>query len=164
MLIASEVRQDSKMEDQQQQQLNLFVQDIGDLSALIEIKSKELKASIVREHASLEALDKLRVRMLASDGKVFDCDDIAMVDEEITTHRGAVRDMKRNLEAEQVKQAAHAKLFREMYAALCGRSLVLEEENDVLSHHPNLLLKLANKQLELETMLQARIKLATAPR
>jgi hypothetical protein len=140
--------------------VTLFMEDIGELSALIECRSRELDTAIVTEQTSLESLDRLRSRMLASDGNVFDRDDVSMVDEEICTHRDLIRDMKRNLEAEQAKQAAHAKLFQEMSGALQGRSSVLEDENDVLACHPKLLLKLATKQLELETMLKDRVKLA----
>ncbi len=147
-----------------QDQIALFTQNLSELSLAVDNRRKEIDTSILCEQEAIEALDRLRARMVGAEGGVFDRDDVSMVDEEINAHKDALRDMKRSLEAEQAKQVAHAKLFQEMSGALIGRSTVLEEENSVLSDHLTLLSRLAKKQLELETMLQERLRLATSLR
>ena len=141
----------------------VFANDIRELSATVAARQKELETLVASEEAAIEELVKLRARMVTSEG-VFDRDDVAMVDEEIGSHREIIQDKKRRLEAEQAKQAAHAKIYDEMSKTLFGRSSILEEENTVLSDHPRLLQRLAQKQLELETMLQERLRCATALR
>lgn len=139
--------------------------DLAQLEAAVEARRRELTASIDIEEAAVDSLARLRQRMLAdAQESTFDCDDIAMVDEEIAAHKEAARDMRKTMEAVHARQAAHARLFKEMASTLSGRSTVLEQENDVLAQHPRLLERLAAKQLELEGMLQDCVRAAASQR
>lgn len=145
----------------------LLSKDLAELTASVEGRRAELERSIAVTDRSVEALTRLRERMQAEASRgsgSFDRDDLAMVDEEISAHCAASKEMRRHLEAVQARQTAHAKIFKDMAATLTERSAVLEQENDVLEAHPRLLERLANKQLELESLLQQRVKAAAVQR
>jgi hypothetical protein len=142
-----------------------FGEDLAELASAVEARRTQLAASIDLEEAATESLARLRERMFAEAqgaSGAFDRDDVAMVDEEIAAHKESVREMRKTMEAVHARQAAHARLFKEMATTLSGRSSVLEQENDVLAQHPKLLEKLAAKQLELEGLLQDRVRVASA--
>jgi hypothetical protein len=142
--------------------------DLAELALAVEARRGELTASIEAEEAAMESLTRLRERMLAEaqggGSGAFDRDDVAMVDEEIAAHKEAAREMRKTMEAVHVRQAAHARLFKEMASMLNGRSTVLEQENDLLAQHPQLLERLAAKQLDLESMLHDRVRAAASQR
>lgn len=141
--------------------------DLADLAVAVEARRKELLSSIESEDVAVESLGRLRERMLVEAQKgngSFDRDDIAMVDEEIASHKEASKEMRKTMEAVHARQAAHATLFKEMATTLAGRSTVLEQENELLSQHPRLLERLAIKQLELEDLLQERVRAAATYR
>lgn len=143
--------------------------DLADLALAVESRRKELLSSIEIENAAVESLGRLRERMLAAEAHnsgtgSFDRDDIAMVDEEIAAHIEASKEMRKTLDAVHARQTAHAKLFKEMATTLIGRSNILEQENELLAQHPRLLERLAIKQLELEELLQERVRAAAAHR
>jgi len=146
-----------------------FGGDLAELATAVEARRAELAASIQGEEAAVESLERLRNRMLAEAQRgngcgSFDRDDVAMVDEEIAAHKEAAREMKKIMEAVHARQAAYARLFKEMANTLTGRSAVLEQENDVLEQHPRLLERLAAKQLELEELLHDRLRSAASQR
>jgi hypothetical protein len=141
--------------------------DLAELASAVEARRVELAASIEAEEAAMESLARLRERMFAEaqgGSGAFDRDDVAMVDEEIAAHKDAAREMRKTMEAVHARQAAHARLFKEMASTLNGRSTVLEQENDLLAQHPRLLERFAAKQLDLEGMLQDRVRAAASQR
>jgi hypothetical protein len=142
-------------------------EDLVELAAVGEARREELSVSIEGEEAAVDALSRLRDRMVAEaqgGSGSFDRNDVSMVDEEITSHKESARELRKIMEAVHARQAVHARLFKEMASTLNGRSAVLEQENDVLAQHPRLLERLAAKQLELEGMLQDRVRTAAVQR
>lgn len=139
--------------------------DLAELAVAVETRRAELARAIEAEDSAANSLSRLRECMIAgAQGSTgaFDRDDVAMVDEEIATHKETAQNMRRTMEAVHARQTAHARLFKEMASTLNGRCSVLEQESAVLAQHPRLLERLAAKQLELESLLQDQVRAAAS--
>ena len=116
----------------------------------------KLTLALREEINALEGLERLKARMEVD---AFDDEDRDHVTSVIEVRHNACEDLRVRIESLKAQEKAYAALREKVSKTLEGREAVLETENEVLTAHPDLLAKLAKKQLEIEGI----VKRASSP-
>lgn len=121
-------------------------------SFIIMTDQREKLTLALREQVNaLEGLERLRSRMEVD---AFDDEDRDGVTSAIKVRHAACEELRVRLETLEAQERAYAELREKVSKTLEGREAVLDTENEVLMAHPDLLAKLARKQLEIESIVQ----------
>jgi hypothetical protein len=108
---------------------------------------EKLALALREEINALEGLERLRSRM---DVDAFDDEDRNHVKSVMEVRNAACEDLRLKIENLKAQERAYSELREKVSKILEGRVVVLDTENEVLTAHPDLLAKLARKQLEIE--------------
>lgn len=112
---------------------------------------EKLTLALREQVNALEGLERLRSRMEID---AFDDEDRDGVTSAIKVRHVACEELRVRLETLEAQERAYAELREKVSKTLEGREAVLDTENEVLMAHPDLLAKLARKQLEIESIVK----------
>jgi hypothetical protein len=88
----------------------------------------------------------------------FDEEDCEHVRKQIAVHEARLDDLARAVQEEESKRREREQLFHCMVGAINDRTRVLEQDDDCLSAHPEMLHFFARKQLSLQSLLRAKME------
>jgi len=110
-----------------------------------------------RQHAlvlrrQLEAL----LQRISALPTAFDEEDRACVQSQLQANHEKCEKLEKEMRAEEARRKEREELFRCMKCAIEERTRVLEDDDDCLSAHPEMLQYFARKQVSLQTLLRAK--------
>lgn len=115
------------------------------------MKRQDLVRALGENRGALQGLERLASRMKV---EVFDDEDREHVSQAIDLRRQEVEKLEKEIRDVEARETAYAELRAKIRKTLDGREEVLGTENEVLSANPDLLAKLAQKQLEMESFVK----------
>ena len=118
--------------------------------AQLEEDQKSTEARKRQLHALLQ-----RMKALTS---AFDEEDCGYVTKQIECHEVHLQDLARVVREDEVKRKEREQLFRCMLGAMNDRTRILEQDDECLSAHPEMLQYFARKQLSLQSLLKAKME------
>lgn len=124
---------------------------------------QELKNRIQEHNAKLESLQNLRTAVLENKNNSFDKEDLQIIEDISKNTSTEMLNLKRELDQ---RESLYKNTILKLHQTLSVRQTVLEEQNDktqVLSKHPDLLKKFANKQAQLVKTLKEMEELLLKP-
>lgn len=123
------------------------------------IASRRLRMEEDRKVAELRKSQLLtllqRMRSLSS---AFDDEDCSRVEQQIAVHNASLAELARKAVEEETKRKEREQLFRCMLGAINDRTRVLEQDDDCMSAHPEMLQYFAEKQLSLQSLLKRKME------
>jgi len=137
-----------------------FATAVEELSRGIEQRQRRLRVAVEAETRRIDSLRALLQRMQTSKG-AFDCQDLQEVQAEIGRREVALERLQHESRAQESARREKEEIFLQLHTTLQTRTRVLEETdraNAVLQDHEELLQYFAEKQMNLSTMLRAKMQ------
>ena len=88
----------------------------------------------------------------------FDDEDRTYVQSQLQANHEKCEKLEKEMRAEEARQREREELFRCMESAIEKRTRVLEDDDECLSSHPEMLQYFARKQVSLQALLRAKEK------
>ena len=122
-------------------------------------RQSELRFDIERHSEQASALAELEQRMGGC--VAFDGEDVVVVKAEIEAHKNAVISLENKYAVEEERRKAQEELYKYLHTVISDRQSILDMEDgrtQVLEGHPRLLEFMAKKQLDLQKIIEEKLK------
>jgi hypothetical protein len=111
------------------------------------------EASVVKACGQLQSL----LDCMRSHVSIFDDEDRDRVSQEIALHQQKIQSIRDEGLVQDAQRTEKETLFKAMLNAITQRTQVLEQEDELLLEHPDMLKYFARKQLSLRKLLESKI-------
>lgn len=130
---------------------------LTELSRRIAGRRMQLEEERTKTEARNKQLQALLGRIRSLPG-AFDEEDCRRVEEQIEVQAAHLLDICRIVQLDEAKRKEREQLFRCMVGAINDRTRILEEDDECLKAHPDMLQYFARKQVSLQTLLKAKME------
>lgn len=130
---------------------------LQDISARIVARRVALDNERQQLHARKTQVQRLLERMHGC-ASAFDDEDRAQVQVHLQRYDLELERLEETLRADEAKRREREEVFKLMLTAIQDRTAILEEDDECLSAHPEMLQFFARKQISLQKLLQGKME------
>ena len=135
----------------------IYDASLAELSRRIAGRRIQLEEERKRTETCKKQLHVLLRRIKSLPG-AFDEEDCRHVEKQIELHDVHLQEICRIVQLDEAKRKEREQLFHCMVGAINDRTRVLEEDDDCLNAHPEMLQYFARKQVNLQSLLKAKME------